>query len=141
MEQINKTELTDASVYPDEEVLRTVLGKSYQAYCSLLELFEFNGLTHDWRYYKDGKAWLCKVEGKKKTIVWMSAWNGYIKATIYIPAKYIDTLDKLDLSDETKKRIQETSNVGKSKPCMFDIKNKKILKDFSIVMKHKVELK
>ena len=22
-----------------------------------------------WRYYKDGKAWLCKVQKKKKTIV------------------------------------------------------------------------
>ena len=141
MEQINTIELADASVYPDENVLRRVLGRSYKAYCSLLELFEASGLTYDWRYYKDGKAWLCKVENTKKTIVWMSAWKGYVKATIYIPEKYKDTLDQLNISEETKERIHETTNVGKSKPCMFEITNKKVLKEFSIVMKHKMELK
>jgi len=141
MKQINITELNDASIYPDENALRRVLGRSFQVYCSLLELFDTNGLAYDWRYYKDGKAWLCKVERKKKTIVWMSAWKGYVKATIYIPEKYIDTINKLDISDETKKRIHETTNVGKSKPCMFEIRNKSVLKDFGLLMRHKMELK
>ena len=73
METINNIELTDESVYPDEVVLRAVLEESYESYCALLDLYDRNGLRPEWRYYRDGKAWLCKVQHKSRTIVWMSA--------------------------------------------------------------------
>jgi hypothetical protein len=85
METVNRIELGDESIYPDEQVLEGVLGDSYTAYCELLKLFDANQMEYDWRYYHDGKAWLCKVQKKKKTIVWMSAWKGYMQATIYFP--------------------------------------------------------
>lgn len=141
MEQINSIELKDETVYPDENVLKAVLGRSYAAYTDMLVLFKKNEMTYEWRYYKDGKAWLCKVQKKNRTIVWMSAWKGYIKATIYFPEKYIDDLDKLDISDERKQSIIETKNAGKSKPCMFDIKNKSVLKEFEVVMLYKLSAK
>jgi hypothetical protein len=81
LETINNIELTDKSVYPDETVLKAVLGKSYRSYCALLALFDRNEMLHEWRYYMDGKAWLCKVQKKKKTIVWMSAWKGFIQSS------------------------------------------------------------
>ena len=102
MEQINRIELIDSNVFPDMDILKAVLGKSYEAYCDLLKLFDENEMSYQWRYYKDGKAWLCKVEKKKKTIVWMSAWKGYMKATIYFPEKYIEELKKLKIDEEKK---------------------------------------
>jgi hypothetical protein len=75
METINNIELRDESIYPDEKVLRSVLGKSYESYAMLLEIYNMNELISEWRYYHDGKAWLCKVQKKKRTIVWMSAWK------------------------------------------------------------------
>ena len=141
METINNIELTDESVFPDEQVLRSVLGKSYNAYCKLLELFKENEMDYEWRYYRDGKAWLCKVVKKKRTIVWMSAWKGFMQATIYLPEKYIDEIYKLDISDDTKNRIRETKNTGKSKPCIFRISNVRILKDFEKVMHFKIKAK
>jgi len=141
MEQINAIELVDEKVYPDENVLKSVLGRSYAAYTDLLTLFDKNGMTHDWRYYKDGKAWLCKVQKKNRTIVWMSAWKGYMKATIYFPEKYIGDLQKLDLPAKSKQGIIETKNVGKSKSCMFEIRNKNILKELEVVMLYKISTK
>jgi len=141
MEQINAIELVDEKVYPDENVLKSVLGRSYAAYTDLLTLFDKNGMTYDWRYYKDGKAWLCKVQKKNRTIVWMSAWKGYMKATIYFPEKYIGDLQKLDLPAKSKQGIIETKNVGKSKPCMFEIRNKNILKELEVVMLYKISTK
>ena len=141
MEQINAIELNDGNVYPDENVLKPVLGRSYDAYTDLLALYDKNQMTYDWRYYKDGKAWLCKVQKKSRTIVWMSAWKGYIKATIYFPNKYIDDLQKLDLSNERIQAIIDTKDVGKSKPCMFDIKNKSVVKEFEAVMIFKLSTK
>lgn len=141
MESKDKKELTDKSVYPDESILRGVLGRSYQAYCALLELFDRNEMLHEWRYYADGKAWLCKVQKKKRTIVWMSVWKGFMKAGIYIPERLLDKVFELPMSEETKERIRTTKNVGKSKPCIFEIRNQKILKDMDIVMQFKIQTK
>jgi|GEM_PF-2114149 len=69
MENINIIELKDESVYPDENVLKNILGKSYNAYLKLLNLYDEYGMDYTWRYYKYGKAWLCKVQKKKRTIV------------------------------------------------------------------------
>ena len=138
METINKKELSDESVYPDEAVLKKVLGRSYNAYCELLQLYNDNGMEYTWRYYKDGKAWLCKVQKKKRTIVWMSAWKGYMKATIYVPEKYFDELYKLPLANDTIEKIRKTDNVGRSKPCIFEIRNKSVLKDLDKVIQFKI---
>lgn len=134
-------ELTDDKIFPDNDILKDVLGRSYNAYLELIKLYDNNEMQYEWRYYKDGKAWLCKVQKKKKTIVWMSAWKGYIQATVYFPERYLDDILKLTLAEDTKKRITETANVGKSRPCIFQIKNKKALKDLETVMKFKIDAK
>lgn len=141
METINTFELSDESTFPEDSVLKKVLDKSYNAYLELLKLFRSNDLMYKWRYYRDGKAWLCKVQQKKKTIVWMSAWKGYMQATVYFPERYVDDILKLGIADDTKNKIIGTKNVGKSKPCIFEIRNKKSLKDFEKVMKYKILLK
>ena len=64
-----------------------------------------------------------------------------MKATIYFPEKYIDELKCLKISDETIKSINDTKNVGKSKPCMFEIRNKSVLKEFNEVMLYKISTK
>ena len=138
METINNKQLTDENTYPDESVLKKVLGKSYNAYLDLIKLFADNDLIYEWRYYRDGKAWLCKVQKKKRTIVWMSAWKGYMKAAVYFPERYLEDIYKLDISSEAKNRIKKTKNVGKSRPCIFEIRNKKVLKDLDKVMKFKI---
>lgn len=136
-----KLELTDPDIHPGEEIIKKVLGRSYNAFSELMDLFEKNGLLYEWRYYRDGKAWLCKVQFRKRTIVWMSLWTGFAKATIYLAGKYLDDILKLEISPETKSRILETNNVGKLRPCTFEIRNIEVLKEFEEVMKFKMENK
>jgi hypothetical protein len=95
----------------------------------------------EWRYYKDGKAWLCKVQQKKRTIVWMSAWKGYMQATVYLPERHLEALLSLDISPEAKEKIRATENTGKSKPCIFEIRSKAVLPDFDKVMRFKMASK
>lgn len=141
METINNIELNDESIYPDEQVLRNILGKSYNAYCKLLRLYDDYEIDYNWRYYKDGKAWLCKVQKKNKTIVWMSAWKGYMKATIYFPEKFIEKVYKLNISKEMIEKIRKTKMTGKSKPCIFEIRNMKVLADINRVIQLKINTK
>ena len=141
MEQINAIELADEEVYPDDSVLKAVLRRAYPAYCALMELFAANGLDHEWRYYRDGKAWLCKVQYKKKTVAWMSAWRGFMKATVYFPERSAAALDGLDIAEELKVSMRNARSVGASRPCVFEIRSKKALRDLAIVMKRKMALK
>lgn len=140
METVNPIELSDEAITPDDGVLKGMLGNSYPAYCELIKLFDDHGMTHEWRYYHDGKAWLCKVQKKKKTIVWMSAWKGFMKATIYVPEKFADGIDRLNISEARKAEIRQTKKVGKSTPCVFEIRDSGVLEDFVRVMLFKIAL-
>ena len=141
METINSVELRDEAIYPDNDVLRAVLGKSFEAYLSLLDLYKKNDLVNEWRYYKDGKAWLGKVQKKKKTIVWMSVWKGYTQAAIYFPLRLLDDILALDISEGQKEKIMQTKSVGKSKPCIFDIRVQSDLVDLEKVIQFKINIK
>jgi hypothetical protein len=138
METVNNIELGDESIYPDENVLKTVLEDSFESYIELLQIFEEKDMEHTWRYYKDGKAWLCKVQKKKRTIVWMSAWRGFMEATIYIPEKYIDQIYELDIGKEMKDKFRLTKNVGRSKPCIFEVRDESIFPDLKQVINFKI---
>ncbi len=141
MEQINDLALRDETIPPDDAVLEKVLGPSFQRYRQLIGLFETHGLTHEWRYYRDGKAWLCKVQKKTRTIVWMSAWPGFMKAAIYFPEKHTAGIFDLKLGEETKTRIRNTRNVGKSKPCMFEITENADLTELEAILIYKIACK
>jgi hypothetical protein len=141
METLNEKQLNDASVYPDEKILKHVLGRSYRAYSELIRLYDEKQMVHEWRYYRDGKAWLCKVQRKKRTIVWMSAWKGYMQATVYIPEKHIEEINTLDISETVKEKIRNTKNIGRSKPCIFEVRNQHVLKDLEKVMRFKMAMK
>jgi hypothetical protein len=141
METVNKIELADEMICPDEKKLKSVLGESYPAYCGLIKLFDDNEMTHEWRYYHDGKSWLCKVQKKNKTIVWMSAWKGFMQATIYVPEKYAEGIYRLKLSEARKSAIHQARKVGKSTPCIFEVRNSEVLEDFNQVMQFKLALK
>jgi hypothetical protein len=141
METVNNIELGDENQFPSEEVLQTILGDSYSTYSELLKLFAANQMEAGWRYYQDGKAWLNKVQHKKRTIIWMSAWKGYMQATIYIPDKYIEQVYALDLSQACIEKIKTTKQVGKSIPCIFEIRNSEVLIDLNEVMQFKIRVK
>lgn len=141
METINNIELYDENVYPDIQILKEILGKSFEAYQNLLKLFDENNLEYKWRYYKDGKAWLCKVQKKGRTIVWMSAWKGYMQVTIYFPERYIKEIYSLDISEGIKAKIRQTKNIGKSKPCIFEVRNNEVFNDFNKIMQFKIKAK
>jgi len=141
METINNIELRDEKIYPDHKVLSSILGQSYKVYMDLLDLYDKYEMDYTWRYYRDGKAWLCKVQKKKKTIVWMSAWKNYMQATIYFPERLLNRVLELDIKDDLREKIRSTKSVGKSKPCIFEIREEEILFDFEKVMKLKIESK
>jgi len=141
MEQISRMALTDPDVAPEPHILEQILGESHPVYEELLRMLQSNGLQHEWRYYSDGKAWLCKVTGKKKTIVWMSAWTGYVRATVYIPERLLDGVFGCGIGPDTVERIRIARGVGKSRPCTIDVKDSRGVAELEKLIRHKVSIR
>ncbi len=83
--------LTDPLIEPTEPVIAENLGEFADVYPKLSQLFDQRGYEMIWRYYRDGKSWLCKVahgeKSRKKTICWLSIWDDGVKLSFFFTEK------------------------------------------------------
>ena len=135
--------LKDPKVAPSEKVLQDALGKSYTAYNHLMNTITGKeyALEPHWNYYNDGKAWLCKVQFKKKTVFWLSVWERYFKLGFYFTEKNCKSILELDIDDNIKKEFKEGKPIGKLLPLGLSIHKKSELKDALKIIEHKKGLK
>ncbi len=133
--------LKDPDVSPTAEVLEKVLGKKYPVFKEFMntaesEDFKFNP---EWRYYKDGKAWLCKITFKKKTVVWLSVWSDCFKVAFYFTEKSGGGIPGLKINDTIKKDYINHKPIGKLKPLVVEIRMKSQLCDINTLLKYKID--
>jgi hypothetical protein len=135
--------LNDPAISPTKKVLETVLGKSYPAYEELINTIETEkyALTPLWNYYNDGKAWLCKVQFKKKTVFWLSVWDKYFKMGFYFTEKNCKGIFEMDINENIKKEFKENKPIGKLFPLGLSIHKKAQLKDALKIIEYKKNLK
>ena len=135
--------LRDPGIFPSKEVLKDVLGEVYP----VLEALEARvtqgnfALTLDWRYYNDGKSWLCKVCHKKKTVFWLSVWEGCFKTTFFFLERHVEGIAALDISEQIKEDFCRTKSVGKLLPMLFTIDRQEQLSDLLKVIEFKKKAK
>ena len=133
---MEKQLLRDPEIFPSREVLKDILGEVYD----VLEAFETQLIQNeiasafDWTYYKDGKSWLCKVAHKKKTIFWLSVWEGYFKVSFFFLERHLEGIADLEL-DENNYKIEKA--LGKLIPFIFNINDKKQFPDLMKIIKFK----
>ena len=136
--------LKDPDVIPSEDVLKNVLGNSvhvvYESYISSIMSTGY-GLTYEWKYYNDGKSWLCKISNKKKTVHWLSAWEGCFKIAFYFTEKHLEGIAALDISEKIKEDFCNTKPVGRLLPMLFIINQEEQLDDLLKVVAFKKSLK
>ncbi len=136
--------LRDSEIMPTTEILEAALEKNvfeiYEALIDSISSKEFE-LKHEWNYYKDGKAWLCKVTFKKKTIFWLSAWDKCLKISFYFNEKTRNGVFSLAINDEIIRSFEATKTIGKLLPLTIDIYNKNQLADLKEIIRYKKSLK
>ena len=136
--------LKDPDVLPSANVLKNVLGNNaYEIYESFICTITGTnyGLTYEWKYYNDGKSWLCKITQKKKTIHWLSVWEGCFKIAFYFTEKHLEGIAALDISEKIKEDFSKTKPVGRLLPMLFTICQKEQLDDLLKVVSFKKSLK
>ncbi|HBL77321.1 MAG: hypothetical protein A2W90_21880 [Bacteroidetes bacterium GWF2_42_66] len=135
--------LKEQSVFPSEEILGNVLGDSFPVFTELMESVTKSacGLTSQWNYYNDGKAWLCKMQYKKKTVFWLSVWDGFFKTAFYFTEKTGAGLMELDIKESLKQSFNSAKSFGKLIPLVFTMRTKDQLEDLLKVIEYKKSLK
>ena len=135
--------LRDAEIFPSDRVLKDTLGDVYDVLESFLATITNEAflLNIEWRYYNDGKAWLCKVQHKKKTILWLSVWEGFFKVSFFFTEKHLEAIAALDISETIKEEFSITKPVGRLIPMIIDVNNENQLNDLLTVVRFKKSLK
>jgi len=130
--------LKDPNVYPDQKVLRNELGNVYQVYEKFVETITgpTYGLIPEWRYYNDGKAWLCKVSFKKKTVFWLSVWNSYFKISFYFAEKYTTGIAGLDIDKIIIDSLAGNKAFGRLIPLVIRIDNDEQIRNVLKLLKN-----
>ena len=138
---MNETQLLrDPEIFPSKEVLKDVLGNVYDVLEELetrLTQDDF-ALTFDWNYYRDGKSWLCKVCHKKKTVFWLSIWEGFFKTSFFFLGRHLEGIAALEMDENSFIMEKEW---GKMMPLIFNICDKKQFPDLLKIVKYKKEAK
>ena len=132
--------LKDPDVFPTKEALEKVLGKKYPVFREFMDTAESEAfkLKPEWRYYKDGKAWLCKITFRKKTVVWLSVWSDCFKLGLYFTEKSGEGIPGLKIDDSIKEFYLNHKPIGKLKPIVVEVRMKSQLVDINTLIKYKI---
>lgn len=135
--------LQQPDIFPTEEIIGGALGATFPVYFQFIEAICKPNLSlqPEWNYYKDGKAWLCKITHKKKTVCWLSIWDGFFKTGFYFTEKTAPGVFELDISESLKKAFQQEKPVGRLLPLVISIYRKDQIHDVLKVAEYKKGIK
>lgn len=127
---------------PSDTLFKSILDESiYEIMKKIDQNFITTGIDLEWRYYKDGKAWLGKATCKKKTIVWISIWANFIKASFYFTEKTRPGVLGLSFNEEVKSTFSGARPIGKLIPLIVNIKDEESFQDFKTLLNYKKNLR
>lgn len=130
-------------MFPSPEVLESALGKRYPVLAELLNTItgEEFGIALEWRFYNDGKAWLGKATKGKKTIFWLSVWDGYFQVGFHFTEKTRGGVMDLNINDDIKAAFAQAEPAGKLVSLSLKIDKKRQLSDMIEIIRYKMALK
>ena len=140
---MEKKLLTNPDTPPTREVLKSALGNTYSVFDELMVRTSFveNDLLTEWRYYKDGKSWLCKVCYRRKTMFWLSVWDGYFKTGFYFMPRHSEGVMELDIDEKVKHDFLNNKTIGQLIPLVINVERIDQIKDVLEIVRYKKSLK
>lgn len=123
---------------PSDTLFKSILDESlYEIMKKIEQDLITTGMILEWRYYKDGKAWLGKATYRKRTMVWISIWANFIKASFYFTEKTRPGVLDLSFNEKIKSAFSSTRPTGKLIPLILDIKDEESYQDFKTLLNFK----
>ena len=113
--------LKDPEAYPSDARLDTVLQGSFMAFRMLRRKLESAGCVLEWRYYNDGKAWLCKLLCGRRNMGWLHVYDGFFRVTFYFTEKHRAAVVAAEIPAAFKETFARTPVVGRLIPLSVRI--------------------
>ena len=135
--------LREENPFPDAGVLKGILGDICDVYAGLVSEItnEPYSLQMEWNYYKDGKAWLCKITFRKKTVMWLSVWDDCFKVSFFFTEKSKPGIEGLIIDPSIKESFLKSKNIGKLIPLVIAIKEMSQIDDILKIIEFKKSIK
>lgn len=133
--------LTSPDIDPTPDSIKNGPGRWFAIYDTLTETLSKPPyeISPEWRFYKDGGAWLCKMTRKKKTVFWISAWKQYLKCGFYFTEKSGEGISDLSIDPSLKASYDAATPVGKLYPLVIDLTAMQQLDDLHAVVSYKLD--
>lgn len=140
---MERSPLNNPASFPTLEAIAATLQAAQPVYTEFTAYLNApeNGLDPAWLYYNDVKYWLCKVQHKKKTVFWLTIWDGYFKLTFYFTAKHTAGLQALAIDPAVRQQHLANQQSGKVRPITLDITLPSQLPDAYTLIEFKKALK
>ncbi len=133
--------LRDEKVFPSEDVLVGAAGTYYGVYREYVDLLLDRGISVDWRYYRDGRAWLGKAVKGTRTVCWISLWEGFFRVSFYIAMRLRGEFGKLAINEELLDRAMRQPPVGKLLPIVVEVTGRQQAADLMEIVAFKLNFK
>lgn len=134
--------LKEENIIMSNNYLKENLNKNlYEIYIELRKIINEFSLECKWKFYTDGKVWLCKIFHKKQTICWLSMWKNCLKLSFYFNKKNYKGVFDLKLSEENKDKFLIVDKNQRLIPFMLDIFFMEELSDAKELIRYKKESK
>ena len=126
--------LIDEAEYPDDRVLSRCLSDAKYAWDAFVTFLDSScpNYSPEWRYYEDGKSWLCKVVKNSKTICWLGVYHGKFKTTFYFPDRAESLIADSSIRKTYKEQFVNARRFGKTRALTVDVRK---IADLSTIKK------
>lgn len=116
----------DKNVRPTREMIFSHLGDKKALWVDLMDHLESNykGSEGMWNFYNDGKRWLYKHVLKKKTLFWLTVYEGSFTVTFYFGDKAEPVILSSGLSQKIKDDFLTGQRYGKIRAISIPVTHK-----------------
>lgn len=139
---MEKQVLINPGIFPTDDVLFPYLKRSKNIFVTLFEYLHSNypDFCENWKYYNDGKSWLLNVSYKKKTLFWLSVYDGFFRTTFYISSKFENHIFNSQIPQSLKDQYK-ASSTKKIRGISVLLKSMKDFESFKIILTLKLSCK
>ena len=122
---MDKPILKDKDLFPTEEVIFSHIGKAKTHWKKLFAFVnsKYPEFLSEWRYYKDGGAWLLKTQKKSKTIFWLTVFENAFAITFYFGDKAEPAILNSEISEDLKESFKTGKRYGKIRGITIQVES------------------
>ena len=125
---------------PDEAGIKKIINEKYLLIDAIRQFIreDVGETNEEWKYYGVKTGWVLKTFLKKRNLFFIVIYKGYFRISFVFGDKAVSSILESDVSNETKKSLNEARKYAEGRGISFDIYNYEHLEDIRKLIKIKI---